>query len=54
MEQNIYWENFCKSGAISDYLIYKNSFKEEKKNASVSNEVFCGGLGNKGNECGRE
>ena len=54
MENEKSWENFLKSGSVSDYLTFVNSRKENETGEGIRDAFYNRGFGDKGNERGGE
>lgn len=54
MENENLWNNFLKSGSISDYLTFLSTRKEKELSGRESVPFYNGGSGDKGNERGGE
>ncbi len=54
METENAWLTFMKSGKVSDYLNFVDSFKENKISERNGNSFYNRGLSDKGNERGGE
>ncbi len=54
METEKSWEKFLQSGSINDYLTFVNSRKENEIIEGIRDAFYNRGIGDKGNERGRE
>ena len=54
MENEKSWENFLKSGSVSDYLTFVNSRKENGTGEGIREAFYNRGFDDKGNEHGGE
>lgn len=52
MENENLWNNFLKSGSVSDYLTFASTRKEKEVSGRDIVPFYNGGLGDKGNERG--
>lgn len=54
MENENLWNDFLKSGSVSDYLTFVNLRKENEVSGRESVPLYNRGFGDKGNERGGE